>query len=66
MQKPLITASIRSNVLVGCGAKRGPTTKDGFTTTRSMPFSFAIFQASFSAIVFAYAYHSCKFTKQRD
>jgi len=53
-------ASIKSNVLVGCGASSGPTTKEGLTTTRSMPFSFADLQASFSPIVFAYAYQSYK------
>jgi len=47
-------------VLVGCGASSGPTTKEGLTTTRSMPFSFADLQASFSPIVFAYAYQSYK------
>lgn len=56
---PLIVANIRSSVLVGCGASKGPTTKDGFTTTRSIPVSLAILHASFSADVFAYAYQSC-------
>lgn len=45
-------------VLVGLGPSAGPITKDGFTTTRSMPCSFASRHASFSATVFAYAYHS--------
>lgn len=56
---PLAIESMRSRVLVGCGASRGPTTKEGFTTTRSFPVSSANFQASFSATVFAYAYQSC-------
>ena len=53
-------ANIMNRVLVGCGVSKGPTTKDGFTTTRSVPLSLAILHASFSAKVFAYAYHSCR------
>jgi hypothetical protein len=48
-----------SSVLAGCGARSGPTTKEGLTTTRSTPLSFAILHASFSPKVFAYAYHNC-------
>lgn len=51
-------ARTMSMVLVGLGPSAGPITKDGFTTTRSMPCSFASRHASFSATVFAYAYHS--------
>lgn len=52
--------SITWSVLVGCGESNGPTTKEGLTTTKSMPLSSAVFHASFSAIVLAYAYHSCR------
>lgn len=50
-------------MLVGFGVSKGPTTKDGFTTTRSIPCSFAMRQASFSAKVFANAYQSCQNTQ---
>lgn len=55
---PLVIASTIVRVLVGWGASSGPTTKDGFTTTRSIPLSSATLHASFSAMVFAYAYQS--------
>lgn len=51
-------ANIHWSVLVGFGASNGPTMKEGFTTTRSIPLSSATLHASFSATVFAYAYHS--------
>ena len=51
-------ARTMSMVLVGLGPSAGPITNDGFTTTRSMPCSLASRHASFSATVFAYAYHS--------
>lgn len=52
--------SITWSVLVGGGESKAPTTKEGLTTTKSMPLSFTILHASFSAIVLAYAYHSYK------
>lgn len=61
--RPLIMAKTISKVLVGCGASRGPITKDGLTTTRSIPFSLANFHASCSPKVFAYAYQSCELEK---
>ncbi|KAL2609048.1 hypothetical protein R1flu_027621 [Riccia fluitans] len=51
------TRMTRSTVLEGNGVGKGPTMKDGFTTTRSRMCSSANFQASFSASVFASAYH---------
>lgn len=59
MYLPFKMESMRRRVLVGRGAINGPTTKDGFTTTRLMPKCSANLHASFSANVFAYAYHSC-------
>lgn len=58
--------NISWSILVGWGASKGPTTKEGFTTTRSIPLSSAIFHASFSAVVFTNEYHSYIYKKEFD
>lgn len=59
---PLRRSRIRKTVLVGMGVREGPITKEGHITTKLSPSLAANSNASFSASVFANAYHICKYT----